>query len=85
MVGFLELRLRNYAEGTDSLAVPYVEGWYVDPEYRLRGAGASLMRHAESWARQSGYSELASDTEIENMDSIAAHQALGFEVTDRIV
>ena len=44
--GFLELRIRNYAEGTDSLAVPYVEGWYVDPEYRLRGVGASLIRQA---------------------------------------
>ena len=85
LIGFLELRVRNYAEGTDSLAVPYVEGWYVDPEHRLRGAGALLIRHAERWAVESGYSELASDTEIENVDSIAAHRALGFEVTDRVV
>ena len=85
LVGFLELRVRNYAEGTDSLAVPYVEGWYVDPGYRLRGAGASLIRHAERWAVESGYSDLASDTEIANVDSIAAHRALGFEVTDKIV
>jgi len=85
LVGFLELRVRNYAEGTDSLAVPYVEGWYVDPEYRLQGAGALLMRHAERWALESGYAELASDTEIGNVDSIAAHRALGFEVTDKVV
>ena len=85
LIGFLELRVRNYAEGTDSLAVPYVEGWYVDPEHRLRGAGALLVRHAERWAVESGYSELASDTEIGNVHSIAAHRALGFEVTDRVV
>jgi aminoglycoside 6'-N-acetyltransferase I len=85
LVGFLELRVRNYAEGTDSLAVPYVEGWYVDPDYRLRGVGASLISHAGRWARESGHAELASDTEIGNVDSIAAHCALGFEVTDKIV
>ena len=43
------------------------------------------MAHAERWARALGYSELASDAEIDNTVSIAAHRALGFEETDRIV
>jgi len=84
-IGFIELRLRNYAEGSEGTIVPYVEGWYVDPAFRMRGVGAMLVAHAESWAKGRGYRELASDVEIDNTGSIAAHAALGFEHTDTIV
>ena len=30
LVGFVELRIRNYAEGSESIEVPYIEGWYAD-------------------------------------------------------
>lgn len=84
-IGFLELRVRNYAEGSSSQAVPHVEGWYVEAEQRRQRIGARLLAAAERWARAAGYSELASDTAIENDASEAAHRALGFDVTDRIV
>jgi aminoglycoside 6'-N-acetyltransferase I len=84
-IGFLELRVRNYAEGSDGHAVPHVEGWYVEAEYRRRRVGARLIAAAERWARAAGYAELSSDALIDNAVSIAAHRALGFEVTDRIV
>jgi len=84
-IGFIELRVRNYAESSDSHAVPHVEGWYVEAEFRRRRIGARLIAAAERWARAAGYEELASDASIDNAASIAAHQALGFEVTDRIV
>ncbi len=84
-IGIIELRLRNYAEGSDNAVVPYVEGWYVEPAYRKRGAGALLMAHAQSWAQRLGHRELASDVEIGNDGSIGAHRALGFEHTDTIV
>ena len=85
IIGFVELRVRNYAEGIDSPAVPFLEGWYVDPAHRNRGAGALLVSHAAQWARSLGHSELGSDAELDNTASIAAHRALGFEETDRIV
>lgn len=84
-VGFLELNIRNYAEGSDNSRVPYVEGWYVDAEYRGRGVGAALMAQAEAWAKEQGFTELASDCELDNTTSIAAHRALGFEETERVV
>ena len=84
-VGFLELRVRDHAEGSDSHAVPHVEGWYVEAEHRRRRIGARLLAAAERWARAAGYAELASDASIDNAASIAAHRALGFELTDRIV
>ena len=83
--GFVELNIRNYAEGSEATQVPYVEGWYVDPDLRGQGYGKQLMQAAERWAIAQGFGELASDTEIDNEHSIAAHWALGFEETDRIV
>lgn len=84
-VGFLELNIRNFAEGSRSPKIPYVEGWYIKPGHRSNGYGAQLMRHAEEWAVANGYSELASDTEVENERSIAMHKHLGFTETERIV
>jgi len=84
-IGFIELRVRNYAEGSDGHEVPHVEGWYVDAEHRRRRVGARMLAAAERWARAAGYAELASDAVIDNAASIAAHRALGFEITERIV
>lgn len=84
-IGFIELFVRNYADGTISTSVPYVEGWYVDERFRERGGGKLLMERAKQWAREQGSSELASDAEITNQVSIRAHKALGFREIDRNV
>lgn len=85
LVGFAELRVRNYAEGSDNMAVPYVEGWFVEDAYRGQRIGALLIAGAEDWARSLGYSELASDADIDDERSIAAHLALGFREVERSV
>jgi aminoglycoside 6'-N-acetyltransferase I len=77
--GFIELSIRAYAEGCVTDRVAFVEGWYVSPSMRGKGVGADLIHGAESWARMQGCSELGSDTEVENLESAAAHRALGFE------
>jgi len=84
-VGFIELRIRNYAEGSEQDAVPFVEGWYVRPALRGQGFGKALIVRAEQWARDLGYFELGSDTEIENHASYSAHRALGFQETERLI
>jgi aminoglycoside 6'-N-acetyltransferase I len=80
-IGFVELSIRPYAEGCDTDRVAFVEGWYVDPDARGTGVGAALIRAAEEWARSQGCTEIASDTEADNVASAAAHRALGFEET----
>jgi len=85
LVGFLELGLRSVAEGCASSPVPYVEGWYVEADWRRRGVGSGLMRAAEEWSRAQGYTELGSDTEEVNRLSRAAHAALGFEEVETLV
>ena len=79
LIGFAELRIRNYAEGSENTSIPFLEGWFVDASYRNQGVGALLIAGAEEWARNLGYSELASDADINNHSSIAAHVALGFQ------
>lgn len=83
--GFLELSLRNYAEGCRSNPVPFVEGWFVTPSARGRSVGRSLMAAAEDWARGKGYAEIASDTLLDNTPGYEAHRALGFDEVDRSI
>ena len=83
--GFIEINLRNFAEGSRSSQVPYIEAWYVDQDLRGKGVGKRLMEKAEQWSLEKGFFELASDTELENIKSIAAHKALGFKEVDRVV
>ncbi|WP_428243303.1 N-acetyltransferase family protein [Gynuella sp.] len=83
--GMIELNIRAYAEGSTHNRVPYVEGWYIDSDMRGQGYGRMLMAAAEEWARQQGFTELASDAEVTNHHSIQAHKTMGFRETGRIV
>jgi aminoglycoside 6'-N-acetyltransferase I len=86
VVGFIEVGLRSHADGCDGRQpVGFVEGWFVEPEHRGKGAGTALMRAAEDWARSKGCREMASDTWTDNEPSQRAHEALGFELVDRCV
>jgi aminoglycoside 6'-N-acetyltransferase I len=85
LCGFIEVSLRNYAEGCRTSPVPYIEGWYVDEDMRRRQLGRRLMQAAEDWARSQGYREMASDTQLGNDVSQQAHQALGYQEVERIV
>ena len=41
------------------------------------------MRASELWAVENGYSEMASDTELDNEVSLKAHLTLGYEEVER--
>ncbi|MGB8627497.1 MAG: GNAT family N-acetyltransferase [Candidatus Cybelea sp.] len=84
-VGFLELGLRPYANGCASMPVPFVEGWYVEPEARRRGVGRLLLHAAEEWCRNRGYCELGSDTQLWNDASLQTHTSCGFHETERVI
>ena len=85
VVGFLEMDFRPYAEGCVSSPVPFIEGWYVEPAWQRRGIGRALVETAETRARGMGYTEIASDAEMDNADGIAAHRAVGFDEVERVV
>jgi aminoglycoside 6'-N-acetyltransferase I len=82
--GFISFSLRPWAEGCESTPVPYVEGWWVAPDLRRTGVGRTLVAEVERWCLDNGYVELGSDVEVDNVVSLDAHRALGFEATERV-
>ena len=84
-LGFLELSIRRTSDGCTSSPVPHVEAWYVEASARGTGVGRALLHAAEDWASARGFVELASDAELDNVDSQRAHEACGFEEVDRLV
>ena len=86
LIGFADVTLRSRADGCDpKRPVGYLEGWYVTAPHRRHGTGAALLAAAEQWARTQGCTEMASDTWLDHEVSQRAHEALGFEVVDRVV
>ena len=85
LIGFLEASIRPFVEDCCTDNVGYLEGWFVDPEFRRRGIGRALVAEAEKWARRQGCVEMASDAEIGNETSLAAHLNLGYAETSRLV
>lgn len=85
LVGFLEASIRPFVEDCHTDQVGYLEGWFVEPNFRRYGIGGNLVREAERWARKKGCSEMASDAEVGNDLSLRAHLKLGYEETSRLV
>jgi aminoglycoside 6'-N-acetyltransferase I len=85
LCGFLVASIRPFVEDCQTDHVGYLEGWYVEPEYRERGIGRSLVDAAERWAKEKGCVEMASDAEIGNANSLQAHLKLGYDETSRLV
>jgi aminoglycoside 6'-N-acetyltransferase I len=83
--GFIEVSIRPFADGCDSMPIPFVEGWYVEPAAQGCGIGRALMSAAEAWARDGGYTELGSDTQAGNEVGRDAHLACGFSEVERII
>lgn len=84
-IGFAEISERSVVDSCGNAPVAFLEGWYVAPEYQKRGVGRALIAAAADWARQQDYAYLGSDAVIDNEISHAAHLALGFEETGRVV
>ena len=85
-IGFVEASKRvDYVNGTSSSPVVFLEELYVEPGWRRKGVARALVAEVERWALAERCSELASDSPLENVVAHAAHRALGFEETERVV
>ena len=85
LLGFAEVSQRKWAEGCLSSPVGYLEGWYVAEAARRRGIGRALARACEAWAIERGCTEMASDTDLGNTVSEAAHARLGYTEAGRVI
>lgn len=85
-IGFMNLSLRyDYVPGATQSPVAYVEGIYVEDEYRKQGVGTQLILYAQQWAIERGCVELASDALLENTASYEFHTKVGFQEVERVV
>lgn len=85
-VGFAQCQLRyDYVEGTESSPVGYLEGIYVAELYRKQGLAKALLAACESWAKDKGCAEFASDCELTNTQSLQFHLNVGFREANRII
>ena len=85
LAGFLEASIRTFAEDCISDHVGYLEGWFVEDDYRQFGIGRALVAFAEQWARAHGCTEMASDAEVGNDVSLTAHLRLCYTETSRLI
>lgn len=85
-IAFIHIGMRNdYVEGATESPVAYIEAMYVKPPSQKSGVGRMLVKEAETWSRQKGCRQIASDTEIDNPAAISFHSKLGFEEVNRVV
>ncbi len=83
--GFAEVSIRDYANGCTVQPVPFLEGIWVNPEYRQQEIGRKFIAEIERDLVTQSFNELCSDAHIENDISHHAHNRWGFEETDRVV
>ena len=85
-VGFAQCQLRHdYVEGTNTTPVGYLEGIFVNKEFRHKGYAKELLTECENWAREKGCIEFASDCELDNEDSLKFHMKVGFKEANRVI
>lgn len=73
-VGFIHMSLRN----------DYVEGIYIDQNFRNKGISNKLVEVGEQWSKSLGC-QIASDTELDNYGSQEFHMKIGFREASSIV
>lgn len=85
LIGFVEVSQRPYADGCDTGPVGYLEGLYVEPEFRRQGTASALVKAAEQWAGSMGCTEMGSDCQIDNQVSLQTHLSLGYSEAERSI
>lgn len=85
-IGFCQCGLRyDYVEGTSTSPVLYLEGIFIEEEYRKQGNARKLINRCMEWGKTKNVTEFASDCEINNIDSYLFHLKLGFIEANKII
>lgn len=86
MIAFAHCSIRNeYVEGADTDNVAYLEGIYVEQQFRNCGVASRLIQCCEDWAKSKDCRQFASDCEINNLSSINLHKKYGFNESAKLV
>jgi aminoglycoside 6'-N-acetyltransferase I len=85
-VGFAVFSIRtDYVEGAAQSPTGYLEGIFVEKEFRHQDIARSFVQLGEEWCRSQGCTQMGSDTWVTDKRSRAFHEAIGFNEEDILV
>ncbi|WP_052345768.1 aminoglycoside 6'-N-acetyltransferase [Paucisalibacillus sp. EB02] len=85
-IAFMHLSIRvDYVQGCESSPTGYLEGVYVDPDYRKKGISTALFNEGKKWLLEKGCKQIGSDMEEGNHTSYSFHMSVGFKEAGRLV
>ncbi len=85
-VGFSIFSIRtDYVEGADQSPTGYLEGIFVQPDYRNVGISKQFIHLGEEWCKEKGCTQLGSDTWLSDKEAQAFHKRIGFWKEDKLV
>ena len=84
--GFSMVSIRtDYVEGAKTSPTGYLEGIYVNPDYRGSGISRHFLEASEVWLKKNNCSQLGSDTWLSDHSSRSFHKHMGFWEEDELV
>ncbi|MEL6717701.1 MAG: aminoglycoside 6'-N-acetyltransferase [Bacteroidota bacterium] len=85
-IGFVIVSIRSdYVEGAKQSPTGYLEGIFVEQDYRKNGIVKKLVALGEEWLKAKGCTQIGSDTWISNTASRNFHKQLGFWEEEELV
>ena len=86
LIAFIMLNARqDYVPGSSRSPVGYIEGIFVEKNWRKKNVGRLLVKAAEEWCREKGLNELGSDVKPGNKISQKFHSRVGFTREELVV
>ncbi|PWS26147.1 GNAT family N-acetyltransferase [Pedobacter yonginense] len=85
-VGFSIFSIRqDYVEGAEKTPTGYLEGIYVEPEFRKKGIAKKFLQIGEEWLKVNNCTQIGSDTWLNDKESRKFHKKIGFLEEDELV
>ncbi len=85
-VGFAIFSIRtDYVEGAAQSPIGYLEGIYVELEFRKSGVAKALLQRGELWLKENNCKQIGSDTWLSDTNSRNFHKKLGFWEEEELV
>ncbi len=85
-VGFSIFSIRtDYVEGAEKSPTGYLEGIFVETEFRKMGIAKKFIQLGEIWCKDKGCTQLGSDTWLTDQESREFHKKVGFWEEEEVV
>lgn len=85
-VGFAIFSIRtDYVEGAAQSPTGYLEGIFVESEFRKSGVAKALLQSGELWLKENNCKQIGSDTWLSDTNSRNFHKKLGFWEEEELV